>query len=144
MWGDVDGLDDMADGARLNQFPCFDGGLYLQPFRIHDGVDAAGGGDGLADFFQLLQCRDARLVREKIFARFHAADAQRCALVGDLGAQHQLDRRVVHDLILCGRDGHVGITLAKGCEQVGLLRPDLGERRPRVSRLRPCRKCARG
>ena len=52
---DVDGLDHLADGARLDQFAGLDRGLHLQPLGIHDGENAPGLLDGLAHFGELLE-----------------------------------------------------------------------------------------
>src|SRR5208283_2643867 len=43
--GDVDGLDDLADGTLLDQLACVHGSLHLEPLAVHDSVDAAGFGD---------------------------------------------------------------------------------------------------
>ena len=124
---DVDRLDHIADCAGLNQLSCLDGGLHLQPFRIHDGVDASGGGDRLAHFLELFERGDAGLVRKKVLARLHAANAQRRALIGDLRTQYQLDRRIVNNFILCRRHRYVRITLLKRGEKIGLECPDFDQ-----------------
>ena len=45
--GDVDGLDDLADGYLLDQLPRINGSLHFQPLAIQDGVYKRGFGDGL-------------------------------------------------------------------------------------------------
>src|SRR3569833_241318 len=59
---DVDRLDDLADGAGLDQLPGINRGLHFQPLGIHDGVDAAGFRDGSLHQRQIFQCGDSRLV----------------------------------------------------------------------------------
>ena len=58
----VDGLDDLADGALLDEHAGVDGGLHLEPLAVHDAVDAFRLGDGLAHFGQLFERCDAGLV----------------------------------------------------------------------------------
>ena len=109
---DVDGLNDFADGALLDEFAGIDSGLHLEPLAIHDGVDALGLGDGLAHLSKLLQGGDAGLVGEEIFAMLHGAHAERGALIGDLRTEHELHRGIVQDLVLRCDDLHVGKALA--------------------------------
>src|SRR5215475_8652781 len=91
----VDSLDDFADGALLDEFAGVDCGLYLEPLAVHDGVSALRFCDRLSHLGELFERRDAWLVRKKVFAPLHGSDAQGSTLVGDLGAEHKLDRRVV-------------------------------------------------
>src|SRR5581483_3683327 len=59
---DIDGLDHLADRALLYQLTRIYSGLHLKPLAVHDGVDAAGLGDGLAHIRELFERCDARLV----------------------------------------------------------------------------------
>ena len=96
----VDGLNHLADGALLDELAGVDGRLDLQQFAIEDGVDAAGFGDGFADFGELPEGRHARLVGEKVLAVLHGADGKRRTLIGDLRAEHQLYRWVGDNFVL--------------------------------------------
>ena len=120
---DVDGLDHLADGALLDQFAGVDRGLHFEALAVHDGVDALGFGDGLADFGKLLERGDAGLVGEKVLAVLHHADAERRALVGDLRAQHELRGGIVEDLVLGLDDFRVGKALGECGEFVFFAAP---------------------
>jgi hypothetical protein len=55
----------------------------------------------------IVERRNARLVAQKVFAGLHHPHPQRSALIRNLRAQHQLDRRVVDNLILRRNRLHV-------------------------------------
>ena len=55
------------------------------------------------DATELRERRDARLVRQIVLAVLHHADAQRCALIGNDRAQHQLNRRILQHFLLAPR-----------------------------------------
>jgi len=84
MWRDIDGLNHFTDRALLDQHAGVHGGLHFEALAVHDGVDAIGFGDRLADVGELLERGHARLVGKEILAELHRADAERSALVGDL------------------------------------------------------------
>ena len=124
---DVDRLDDLADGPGLHQLAGLDGGLHLQPFAVHDGVDLLGFGDGLADRGEIFERGDAGLVAEEVLAVLHGANADAGALVGDLRAEHKLGGRIVDDLVLRGYDLDVGEALLECGELVLLAAPGRDE-----------------
>jgi len=100
---DVDGLDDATDGAGLNEIGGFDGGGNFEHLAVKDAVDAFGLGDGLADFSELGKRGHAGLVAEEVFAALHHLNAESSALVGNCGAEHELDRGVVENFFFgCG------------------------------------------
>ena len=99
-----DRLHDVADRAGLHQLARPDGRAVLEPLAVHDRVDAAGLGLHAPHLGQLLERRDARLVGHVVLAVLHHADADRRALVRNRRAQHQLDGRVLENLVLAARD----------------------------------------
>ncbi len=118
----ADRLHDAADRPRLHQLAGLDRGAVLEPLAVHDRVDALGLGLDLAHFGQLLERRDARLVDQVVLAVLHHANAERAALVGDGGADDELQRLVLEDLRLAARDLDVRMPLDERGDELGLLR----------------------
>ncbi len=137
--GDVDGLDDFADGSGLDELACADCGFDFEALAVEDGVDFFGCGDGLADFGEVFEGGDAGLVGEEVFAVFHGADADGGALVGDLRAEDELDGRVGDDLVLRGCDFDVGVAFFEGGDLVGLASPRSDHGAAAAGWLRSCR-----
>ena len=104
--------------------PGLHGGPVLEPLAVHDRVDALRLRLHATNLRQLLERRDARLVGHVVLAVLHHADAERRALVGNAGAQDELNGFVVEDLALAARELRLRIPLGEGCQQIGLLRED--------------------
>jgi hypothetical protein len=121
--GDVDGLDNLADGSCLNELACFDCGFYFKALAVHDCVNFFSFGDGLANCGEVLEGGDAWLITQEVFAVFHGADADAGALVGDLRAENELRGGIVDDLILRGDDLDVGVAFFEGGQFVFLATP---------------------
>jgi hypothetical protein len=72
MGRNVDGLNDFADGALLDEHAGINSGFHFKALAVHDAVDALGLGDGFAHFGKLLEGGDAGLVGEKSLPCFMA------------------------------------------------------------------------
>src|SRR5215469_7298511 len=120
---DVDGLDNFADRALMDEVSRIDGGSYLKPFAVHDGVDPLGLGYGFAHFGKLIARRDAGLVGEKVLALFHGAHAERSPFVGDLRAKNELNRGIAQDLFPRFDDPDVRKSFSKARQFVRLPAP---------------------
>ena len=119
-----DRLHDVADGAGLHQLARPDGRAVFEPLAVHDRVDAAGLRLHAAHLGQLLERRDARLVGHVVLAVLHHADADRRAVGRNRRAQHQLDARVLENLVLAARHLDAGEPLLKILHQVRLFGVD--------------------
>ena len=119
-----DRLDDPANRSALHQLAGADGGAVLEPFAVHDRVDAFGLRLHLAHFGELLERRDSRLVDHVVLAVLHHADPERRALVGNAGADHQLDRLVLEDLVLGAGDLGLREALDESLDEIRFLRVD--------------------
>ncbi len=69
MRSNIDCLDNLSDGSRLDHLASFDGGFYLQPLAIKDGVNSLCLRDGLSYLGDLSQGRCPRLIAKVIFYR---------------------------------------------------------------------------
>ena len=84
MGRDIDGLNDLADRALLNEHASIDRCFNLKALAVHDAVNASCFSDGFAHLGQLLERSDAGLVGKKVLAMLHGAHAKGCAFIGDL------------------------------------------------------------
>ena len=114
--GDVDGLNDTADGTGVDEFSGFDGTFDFEALAVHYGVDALGFRDGFADFGELFKGGDAGLVAEEVFAALHDADAEWGAATGDGGAEDELDGGIVEDLFFGVDLLDAGEAFGEGCD----------------------------
>jgi hypothetical protein len=103
----------------LHQLAGIDRGLHFQPLAVHDGVDALGLGDGLAHLGQLLQRGDPGLVGSGSPCRAAWRGRPAARVDWDLRTEHQLNGRIVQDLVLRRNHLDVGKALLEGCELVG-------------------------
>ena len=121
MGAETDGLQHAADGPRLHELASAHGGLVLEAFGVEDREDALGLGLDAPSLGQLLERRCPGFVHQEVLAVLHDANAQRCTLVRDAGAHHELERRVLEDLALAPRLPDVGVALGELLSQLGFL-----------------------
>src|SRR5262249_35086476 len=119
MRSQTNGLEDLTDGPGVDQLTCFDSCGVLEPFAVHDRVDAPCLFLHAANLCELFERRDAGLVRHVIFAVSHRFNADGRAVLRYRGAEDELDRRVFENFLLAA--GGLGLRVTFG-ESGGKLR----------------------
>src|SRR5260221_12774704 len=122
MRSEPNGLNDLADRARLDELSSLDGGATLEALAVHDRVDALRLGLYAPHVRKLIERRDAGLVGHEVLSVSHHANAERCTLHRNAGGQNELDRGILENLALVLRNLHVRISFGERGAKVGLLR----------------------
>ena len=102
-------MDDLADGALLNQVARQHRAFHMQPFAVIDHVLLARLRHHLLGAVQLLQGGEGRFVGEVVLARLHGAQPQRTALVCNRRAADHVRFFVVKQFFLAPGDFHLRV-----------------------------------
>src|SRR5260221_2756335 len=122
MRSEPNGLNDLADRARLDELSSLDGGATLEALAVHDRVDALRLGLYAPHVRKLIERRDAGLVGHEVLSVLHHANAERCTLHRNAGGPDELDRGILQNLALVLRNLHVRISFGERSAELGLLR----------------------
>ena len=117
-----DRLHDLADRSLLHEIAGANRRCVLESFTVENRIDALRLRLDASHFGQLLERRDARLVRHVVLAGAHHTDAERRPLVRHDRRHHEVDRGVVENGVLVGHLFRVRIVLREVRGELRLFR----------------------
>ena len=112
------GVDDLADGAGLDQFARLHRAARFVVLGIEHGEDAAGLGLHVPERAQFVERDHARLVGHHVLAMPHGGSGNFGAVAGDGRSQYQRDGRVLENFAAVGDPLRLGVLVAEGFRQI--------------------------
>ena len=120
MWPEPDRLHQAPNCASVYQFTGFNGAAGFEMFAVANAINALGFGLHTAHLIELGEGGHAGFIAHIVFAMPHYFDAERGAVGGDAGAEHELNVGVFEDGAFVGYPFDFGEFGGKFCGEIWL------------------------